>query len=96
MATKKKQIIAYEGGKEGLLSAIAAFFLIVGIAGAGADILRLLKKQNGLPFGGHIPKTEPICTFTCSECSATVYESSSSCPSCKAKFDLYPTPDQTS
>lgn len=46
-------------------SATAAFVMLVGIAGAlscffsrtllrgGADVIRLLKKQNGVPFGGH-------------------------------------------
>lgn len=125
MATKNKLTTGYEGGKEGLLSAMATFFLIVGIAGsgacftvsywsdldftpfwvamgivvfvqglflyavtgAGADILRLLKKQNGLPFGGQISEAEPICKFTCSECSTVVDDIFNLCPNCKAKFD---------
>jgi len=38
---------------------------------AGGEIIRLLKKQNGLPYGGSISKTEGFGnSFFCSQCGA--------------------------
>ncbi|MBL7075078.1 hypothetical protein ISS37_07560 [candidate division KSB1 bacterium] len=107
MATIDKEITGYAGGKEGRMSGLATFFIIIGIIGliacfilagfvtktskssswgenglspiwialgivcliqgialsivlsAGAEVIRLLKKQNGLEYGGKISKPYP-------------------------------------
>lgn len=55
---------------------------------AGAEILRLLKKLNGLTPGGVISDAQPISRYVCSECGEEQYHSGmNSCIKCEERFD---------
>ncbi|MBD3652352.1 hypothetical protein [Kangiella sp.] len=82
-------------GRFSLLGLILGLIPVIGIlvhglflyalCSAGAEVLRLLKKQNGLPYGGNISGSDPIYEKFCSECGVRVGERDD-CPSCKATF----------
>jgi hypothetical protein len=56
---------------------------------AGAEVVRLLKKLNGLKFSGEI--TQPIASdsssYKCSGCNASVVYWQEKCESCGARFE---------
>jgi hypothetical protein len=67
---------------------------------AGADVIRLLKKLNGMPYGGEIAEAKPVLSsdmsqasseemkfFECSECKTEVPANSKTCPKCGVKFE---------
>ncbi|MCC6962018.1 MAG: hypothetical protein IT585_02080 [candidate division Zixibacteria bacterium] len=57
---------------------------------AGADIVRLLKKQNGLEFSGDINRMLQSDVYSCSECGESFNESYfGECPRCKSKLDVF-------
>lgn len=120
-ARKVAKTIAYTGGREGQMSSLATFFLLVGIFGliatliiwgitkspitvplgvfalfqgialfiileGGAEIIRLLKKQAGQPYGGWISEVKPVRTYACSACGRHVGVQSEICPGCRASF----------
>ena len=124
MVTKIKGTSGYSGGKEGQISALAVFFLVIGIVGliaclilagldtrpspilivigivcliqgiaffiflsTGAEIVRLLKKQNGLNYGGEITEPSVVISFKCSKCGTAVSEYKDVCPNCDSKFE---------
>lgn len=79
---------------------LSGFYAIAGIAGsvAGiitsiilntiAEIVRIQKKANGLPYSGKISEAKPAIKTSpvCSLCRVTVTEHMSSCPACSAEF----------
>lgn len=105
MATVIRKVEPSSGGKEGLLTGLGIFFLIIGILGAVAqviaavgtenpawllpalasflwglvvfavlsavgEIIRLLKKLNGLPYGGKISEPNAVYSTHCSICNS--------------------------
>jgi hypothetical protein len=55
-----------------------------------AEIIRLLKKLNGIPFGGHISKATPLYENVCSECGTSLYDEflpAAKCPKCAVEFE---------
>lgn len=56
------------------------------ITGAGADIIRLLKMQNGLPFGGKISEADTTYIYLCSECGKKTDMYENFCSSCNVEF----------
>ncbi len=55
---------------------------------AGSEIIRLLKKLNGLPYGGIISKTVGGgVEYSCTKCGASVSPNSNFCTQCGANFD---------
>lgn len=89
-----------ENGFSGLWITVGIVSLVQGIAAnvfckAFADILRLLKKQNGVPYGGEISTAKPLYVYTCSECGAdgppwVVDVKSDKCEKCGAAFEHSP------
>ena len=57
---------------------------------AGAEIIRLLKKSNGLKFIGEIsqPTAQQDTRRYCSACGEFVYRSQTKCPGCGAEFEI--------
>ncbi|MGB5107233.1 MAG: hypothetical protein WBP29_07890 [Candidatus Zixiibacteriota bacterium] len=55
---------------------------------AGADVLRLLKKQNGLEFTGEINEVHQTEVYKCSDCGAVLGSNSLQCPGCKSKLEF--------
>jgi len=137
MAKRVEEIIAY-GGKEGQMSGLGTFFLIIGILGliasvvvsgfvtktssysnwgedgilsiwiaagivgliqgialfvvlnAGAEVIRLLKKLNGLKFGGEISEPDAKTHLKCSECGNFVLaidKYDTKCRKCGEEFE---------
>lgn len=55
---------------------------------AGAEVIRLLKKLNGLPYGGIISETIGDGTeYTCTDCGAPVAPDSKFCTQCGVNFE---------
>ncbi len=55
---------------------------------AGAEAIRLLKKLNGLPYGGKISETYGIGTeYTCTECGTPVAPNANFCTNCGVSFE---------
>jgi len=81
----------------GLGCLIQGIFLFI-VIGAGAEIIRLLKKQNGLNFGGKISEASPVYNFQCSECKKEIKKVlipeeigdslPKECPHCRVKFAI--------
>jgi len=69
-------------GIVGLLYGILIYFVL----SAGADIIRLLKKLNGIPYGGDISKASKDTNYYCSACGKLVHNESE-CPHCYKKFN---------
>lgn len=65
-----------------LIQGIAAFYLFGGFA----EVIRILKKTAGLPFGGHISKPEPLFELLCSECKSVAESYDEKCTKCGAPF----------
>ena len=59
------------------------------ILSAGAEVIRILKKQAGLPFDGKIscPSSEPFYIYKCSICNETVQGLAYKCSKCKRDFE---------
>jgi hypothetical protein len=53
---------------------------------AGAEVIRLLKKMNGLKFSGEISEPKAFNVSKCSACGASVDSFSKRCHSCGLKF----------
>lgn len=66
-----------------LVQGIGAFIILT----AGAEIIRLLKKLNGLNYGGKISEPEIDVEFTCSDCGGVVAHDSRECRACEKKFE---------
>jgi len=55
---------------------------------AGAEVIRLLKKLNGLPYGGKISETYGNGTeYTCTECGTPVAPNAKFCTNCGVNFE---------
>jgi hypothetical protein len=55
---------------------------------AGAEVIRLLKKLNGLPYGGEISETiGDWAEYTCTDCGSPVSPDSKFCTQCGANFE---------
>ena len=55
---------------------------------AGAEVIRLLKKLNGIPYGGVISGTHEIGDqYTCTECGTTVAQDAKFCTNCGVNFE---------
>jgi hypothetical protein len=53
-----------------------------------AEVIRLLKKQNGLEYGGSILPVTPFYEFACSECGSEQSDTPLEwCWKCKSTFD---------
>lgn len=52
-----------------------------------AEIIRLLKKLAGLPYGGVISGSSTGDIFLCSECGSLVWADSTTCTKCGAEFE---------
>lgn len=81
-------------------SGLSVFLIIIGILAllqgiiawilfrAGGEVIRLLKKLNGLPYAGFISETEGSEEgFECSECHSPVSADAKVCPKCGAELD---------
>ncbi len=69
-----------------LIEGIALFIVLT----AGAEAIRLLKKLNGLTFGGEISEPTPEIGLKCSECGDSVSEYDEECNECGNKFEFIP------
>jgi len=67
----------------GIVSAIQGIACYV-VLGAAADVIRLLKKLNGLPFVGDISKPDEW--YSCTKCKAAVSSGDKVCWSCRTVF----------
>lgn len=84
-----------ENGLSPLWITIGVVGLIQGIAlcvilNAGAEVIRLLKKLNGLKFSGEIsePEVETQIELQCSKCGNNdIYEVSTKCSKCGEEFE---------
>jgi hypothetical protein len=65
--------------------AVAAGSLLWLALKAAAEVIRLLKKQAGLPISDYL-------VFECSECKTQMTEAGDECPGCGAKFEANPGP----
>ncbi|QEG21491.1 hypothetical protein [Mariniblastus fucicola] len=65
-----------------LINTILVWLLLRSIA----EIIRLLKKQAGLPYAGDISYPDATVAYTCSECGAMLH-SESRCDSCGANIE---------
>lgn len=54
---------------------------------AFSDVIRILKKQNGINYSGTISEVVPEFAVACSDCDMLVDNTETSCPSCKAAFN---------
>ncbi len=71
-----------------LIQGIALFIILQ----AGAELIRLLKKLNGLNYGGSISEPKPVCIYKCTECGVPVQVTNfvrpyRICPKCNSAFD---------
>lgn len=62
------------------------FFIYILLKG-GAEIIRLLKKLNGLEFAGTISTPTPVMESVCSNCGNQLTYQVPSCWKCKAIFE---------
>ena len=70
------------------LGAIAQGIIFWILFKAGAEIIRLLKKLNGLPYGGEISVTiGEGAEYNCTDCGAPVAPDSKFCTQCGANFE---------
>ena len=70
-------------GITGFIQGLIAAVLFEG----GAEVIRLLKKLNGLPYGGRISTSKPLLYVTkCSVCGLKLSESDKFCPRCGRVF----------
>lgn len=70
------------------LGAIAQGIIFWILFKAGAEVIRLLKKLNGLPYGGEISETEGDgAEYNCTDCGAPVSQDSKFCTQCGANFE---------
>ena len=81
-----------EDGFSTIWIAYGVYILIHGIAlfilmKAGAEVIRLLKKLNGLKFGGKISEPEIETQLQCSECGQIVSEDDLKCTKCGKEFE---------
>lgn len=65
-----------------LLQSIVLFIVLR----VGADAIRLLKKQNELPYSGEITTPQRIVSYHCPECSTEVCEFDIVCHDCRLEF----------
>lgn len=92
-------LIAFTASQSGNMSSYSYFLsgIAIGIAlqgiifwvllKAGAEIIRLLKKQNGLPYEGEISTVyEEAPQVTCNACGTSVSPDAKYCSSCGAEF----------
>ena len=56
---------------------------------AGSEIIRLLKKLNGLKYGGNISEAEKIIKLRCSECGAKAHPFDTECDNCGKEFETH-------
>lgn len=70
----------------GVVSLIQGIVLSV-IFNAGGEIIRLLKKLNGLKFSGKISESTPVFLLKCSECGHVVDKYDKICPNCGKEFE---------
>jgi len=61
---------------------------------AGGEIIRLLKKLNGIPFGGTISEAKSPSTsfrardsYACTNCNSKVSSDAKFCPNCGVEFE---------
>jgi len=66
-----------------LIHGIALFIVLRG----GAEIIRLLKKQNGLQYAGKISEPFPEYVYKCPACGITVDSDAVKCFGCGEKFE---------
>ena len=57
------------------------------ILSGGAEIIRLLKKLNGLDFDGSIAEVAPVSREECSECGEPADAYQKRCQKCKKEFE---------
>jgi DNA-directed RNA polymerase subunit RPC12/RpoP len=76
------------------LSAVVVFVqgaMIYTLCKAGAEIIRLLKKSNGLKFSGKISQPTGLLDdalfYVCSACGASVHPAQMRCTGCGAEFE---------
>jgi DNA-directed RNA polymerase subunit RPC12/RpoP len=72
----------------GLLGAVAIVqgFVLCIVLEAFAEVLRLLKKSQGLPYSGYISEGGHLKDYRCSVCKHHILEDTPQCPGCGAKF----------
>jgi hypothetical protein len=63
---------------------------------AGAEIIRLLKKSNGLKFNGEISGPTFVVSYVCSACGVVVPPIKTKCGGCGVEFEPSPTKEKTS
>ena len=83
-------------------SGLSSVWMIIGIGAlvqgiifwilfkAGAEVIRLLKKLNGIPYGGiisEINEVENDSEYACTNCGSTVNKDSKFCPGCGVSFE---------
>jgi len=66
------------------LNAIVANALLQGFA----EVIRLLKKQDGMEYGGWIESAEPVHGYVCSKCGQSNDNDYLMCWNCKEIFDV--------
>ncbi len=66
-----------------LLNTAIAYYLFRALA----DVIRLLKKSNGMPYSGKVASGPVIPVFKCSDCNA-ILRSGLKCDSCGAEIEF--------
>ena len=88
-------IAAFNDGQAGIgvdLLCVAAALIFASVVNrilfrAAAEVIRLLKKLNGLKFSGSVTQPEAYDEYKCTGCGTSVDSSSEQCYSCNAKFE---------
>ena len=70
----------------GFFSAVWKAFVVWALFRAAAEVIRLLKKGEGLPYGGKITEARDDGTYECCNCGAEAYLSAYRCYSCDRVF----------
>lgn len=70
-------------GLASLIMGVSAYVIL----GGAAEIIRLLKRQIGLPYSGIITRPDKGLEYLCSECNCTFLSYADRCPRCLSEFE---------
>ena len=76
-----------------LVSSLFTTIVVWLIIRALAELIRLGKLQNGLPYSGKISSSNAVTVYNCGKCGAAVHTNVDQCYACGAKFETDPKVD---